>query len=225
MIEADPRIRSSGAQIALALDAHGAVTLDGEVANVAAKRLALDRAAHLPDVITVVDRLRVAPVRRFSDDQIRRQLLDLYVDEPEFSDYDLVSALQREHAKRRTTAKPHIELQAEDGIVTLRGAAKGLLHKRLAGVFAWWTPGTRDVLNLVDLPPSTVDTDDQIEEAVRLALHKDPLISTPADVSVRHAVVSLRGSVANAEERDAAEADAWYVFGVRDVVNSIELHG
>ena len=66
LIETEPRIRTVGSPIAVEVDADGKLTMEGEVANVAAKRLALGRAATLPDVITVVDKLRVAPARPFS---------------------------------------------------------------------------------------------------------------------------------------------------------------
>jgi len=37
------------------------------------------------------------------------------------------------------------------------------------------------------------------------------------------AVVALDGVVPTEAERDMAEHDAWYVFGVEDVVNRIEV--
>ena len=222
VMEADSRIRAAGPPISVALDGEGGVTLDGEVVSVAAKRLALDRAARLPDVLTVVDRLRVAPIRRFTDEQIRRRLLDLFVEDAAFSDYEFVSSPRRSAALRRSTSKPRIEFQVEDGVVKLTGRVSAPLHKRLAGVFAWWTPGTRDVLNLLEVEPAVPDGDEQIADAIRTVMDKDPLISIVPDVSVREAVASLSGTAANADEREAAEADAWYVFGVHDVVNSIQ---
>ena len=40
---------------------------------------------------------------------------------------------------------------------------------------------------------------------------------------VRRAVVRLTGLVKSEGMRETAEADAWYVFGVDDVINEIEV--
>ena len=45
------------------------------------------------------------------------------------------------------SGQPFVEFAVEDGIVTLDGEVPSLTHKRLAGVFAWWVPGSRDVIN------------------------------------------------------------------------------
>jgi len=223
VIEADPRIRCVGTPIALSVDPQGGVTLDGEVASVAAKRIALDRVARLADVLTVVDRLRVAPKRRFPDEQIRRRFLDLLVDELMFADYEFENSAKAPSRRSASLTKPRLEFGVDDGIVTLRGRAGDLLHKRLAGVLAWWAPGSRDVVNLLAVEPAARDDDGEIASAVRLVLDKDPLISDAFEVDVRDAVVTLNGVTADTEARDAAEADAWYVLGVRDVVNTIEV--
>jgi len=42
-------------------------------------------------------------------------------------------------------------------------------------------------------------------------------------VGVRHTIVQLKGLVRTESERNIAENDAWYVFGVDEVVNEIEV--
>jgi osmotically-inducible protein OsmY len=224
VLDADPRIRCVGTPIALSLDPQGAVTLDGEVASVAAKRLALDRAARHADGLTVVDHLRVAPTQRFSDAQIRRRFLDMLVDEPMFANYEFESSAKAPLRRSASWMTPRLEFGVDDGIVTLRGWAGDLLHKRLAGVLAWWAPGSCDVVNLLAVELAARDDDGEIASAVRLILDKDPLISDTFDVDARDAVVTLSGVTTETEARDAAEADAWYVLGVREVVNTIEVH-
>ena len=44
-------------------------------------------------------------------------------------------------------ASGNIDIEVQDGIVTLNGSIPGLTSKRLAGVMAWWVPGVRDVVN------------------------------------------------------------------------------
>lgn len=73
---------------------------------------------------------------------------------------------------------------------------------------------------------SMADPDDKhdgdIMNAVRLPLKKDPMVdSDQIRVSTRNAVVMLQGQVTTGSEREAAEFDAWYVFGVDEVVNHI----
>jgi osmotically-inducible protein OsmY len=110
----------------------------------------------------------------------------------------------------------------EAGVVTLNGQVPSLSHKRLAGVLAWWVPGSRDVINGLEVMPPEEDNDDEITDAVRLALEKDPFVNA-AQVRVRtkHAIVTLEGLVAHDTEKHMAECDAWYVFGVDKVINTL----
>lgn len=101
----------------------------------------------------------------------------------------------------------------------------GLDDKRLAGVLAWWVPGSRDVINGIAVEPPEDDSDDAILEAVRLVLEKDPFVNaSQIRAGVRGSVVTLLGVVPSEAEREMAEFDAWYVFGVDKVDNRIEVH-
>lgn len=90
----------------------------------------------------------------------------------------------------------------------------------LAGMLAWSVPGTHDVINGIEVVPIQEDSDDEIAEAVRLVLEKDPLIdANRICVTVRNAVIVLEGLVVDRAESEMAEMDAWYAFGVDRVVN------
>jgi osmotically-inducible protein OsmY len=228
--DADPRVRAAGRDIELGLDRDGSVTLAGEVATLAAKRVALERACAIPDVFKVVDRLRVAPQRRFSDERIRRCLLDLLLDDAAFADYEIVAPAEAPSATRAAASfegeRPVLGFRVVDGVVVLEGRAVTPDHKQLAGVLAWWVPGVRDVRNdlVVDQPGADGDAD--IADGVRLALDRDPLVDASAVVvEARAGVVRLTGTLATADARAAAESDAWYVLGVRDVVNEVSVVG
>jgi osmotically-inducible protein OsmY len=67
---------------ALRVAPHGVVLLYGEVPDVAAKKLALERVGSLPEVTGIADRLRVAPVVRMSDDEIREHMRRGLLGEP-----------------------------------------------------------------------------------------------------------------------------------------------
>ncbi len=105
----------------------------------------------------------------------------------------------------------------------LNGRMGSLCHKRLAGVLAWWVPGSRDVVNGLEVVPPEEDSDDEVIDAVRLVLEKDPFIrADQIRVSCRDYRVTLEGLVPKPLEREMAEADAWYVFCVSDVINLLE---
>ena len=70
LLRGEPRIDLHRTPIALAFE-DGVMTVEGEVADVAAKKLALERIAAMPEVIGIVDRLHVKPAQRMGDGQIR----------------------------------------------------------------------------------------------------------------------------------------------------------
>jgi len=206
---------------------NGALVIEGEVGSVAAKKLALEHAAAVNGVRGIIDRLHVAPVERKQDGEILESLYRLLAEEP---------VLQRcvlrvwDKGRLETRRKPdderlgEIELKAEDGIVTLNGDIISLSHKRLVGVIAWWTPGCRDVINGLEVIPPQEDRDDEITDAVRLVLEKDPVVQADQiTVSTRNNIVTLRGLVPTHEQKRRAESDTWCVFAVDKVINNIAV--
>ncbi|HTY65639.1 MAG TPA: BON domain-containing protein [Alphaproteobacteria bacterium] len=211
--------------IALAF-ANGDLTMAGEVATIAVKKLALERAAAVRGVDHIVDRLRVAAATRMEDGQIRDLVRDALLQEPALSDCALREWVKGRPETVRSPSAPRgtIDIRVEDGVVTLDGDLPGLSRKRLAGVLAWWVPGSRDVVNGIGVTPPEDDSDDEIAEAVTLILEKDPLVdAAQIRVGVRRSVVTLAGVVRTDAEREMAEFDAWYVFGVDRVVNHVEV--
>ena len=87
-------------------------------------------------------------------------------------------------------------------------------------MLAWWVPGSRDVVNGLEIDPPEEDNDDEVIDAIRLVLGKDPFVNaSQIRVSCRDYTVTLEGLVTNETERRMAEADAWYVFRVNHVKN------
>jgi osmotically-inducible protein OsmY len=108
--------------------------------------------------------------------------------------------------------------------VLLDDHVTGVTQKRLAGVLAWWVPGSRDVINGMAVVPDQPDSDDEMAKAVRIVLKKDPFVNEERiRVSTRQSVVTLEGDVPSMPQKEMAEFDAWYVFGVDKVVNHIEV--
>ncbi|MBI3778501.1 MAG: BON domain-containing protein [Gammaproteobacteria bacterium] len=205
----------------------GALTLEGEVENIIAKKRAFEIASQVEGIQGVMDRLTVVPSERRGDGAIRDSLVQELLQEPVLS----LCTLRVQHkgameTLRESTETPDslIEVFVNEGIIHLNGVVPSLSHKRLAGVLAWWTPGCRDVINGMRVMPPEADNDDEIADALRLVLEKDPLIhADQIGIRVRNRIVTLTGLVGNKEEKKMAELDAWYLLGVNKVVNGIDI--
>jgi osmotically-inducible protein OsmY len=111
-----------------------------------------------------------------------------------------------------------------DGVVLLDDHVLTHTQKRMAGVLAWWVPGSRDVINGMAVEPEQEDSVEELEKAVRLALKKDPFVDADRiSVAAQGGVVTLTGDVPSAPQGEMAEFDAWYVFGVDNVINRLEV--
>jgi osmotically-inducible protein OsmY len=205
----------------------GVLSLDGEVEAIVAKKLALERAAAVPGVEGLVDRLRVAPSVPMRDEAIRAHVCDALYQEPAFATFALkLGDREGIHPVRPSTREPFgaIAVVVDGGVVTLDGEVPSLSHKRLAGVLAWWVPGVRDVINGLAVEPPQQDSDDEIIDAVRLVLEKDRFV--PADhirVHCHNRVVTLEGVVPSDSIGEMAEFDTWYIFGVDQVINRLAV--
>ncbi len=225
-LEHEPRIELHNHPLKISFEPDDSLILEGELPNIAAKKLALRHAAAVPGVLAIVDRLRVTPSRRMGDGEIRDHVRNAFAEEPVLDQCGIRTEQSgRWLVFRQARAKPpcSIDLAVEDGVVTLNGQVTSLSQKRFAGVLAWWVPGSCDVINGLEVVPVQEDSDDEITEAVKLVLEKDPLINASrVRIRTRDAAVTLEGLVANQSEKEMAEADAWYVIGVDRVDNRLE---
>jgi osmotically-inducible protein OsmY len=225
MFRSEPRIHAVGAPIRLSLSG-GDLIVEGTVDRIAGKKLALRAAAVASGAGRIVDRLHVAPATPMGDGEIRDHLRRTLIEEQVLADCAIREWLKGrlESARELPAATGAIEIRVQGGVVTLDGEVAGLGQKRLAGVLAWWVPGSRDVINGLGVEPPEPDTDDAITDAVRQALEKAPLVDASAvEVGTRSRIVTLIGSVPDDAQRRLAEADAWYVFGIDDVRNHLDV--
>lgn len=207
--------------------ADGTVTLEGEVADVAAKKLALELATSVHGVRAVVDRLRVAPGERRGDGAVRDSLARLLLEAPELKSCSFdMKTNERMAVLRRVDhdAAGEIEISVTDGVVLLEGHVISQSHLRFVGALAWWTPGRRDVVNALEVRPAYEDRDDEVAEVMRLVLEADPeldcdLIRTGCEGKV----VTLEGSVPSEQQKRRAELDAWSLFAIKGVVNRLQV--
>jgi osmotically-inducible protein OsmY len=112
---------------------------------------------------------------------------------------------------------PPIQVEVEDGIVTLRGVVRGVALRHAAGRLAAEVVGAESVRNeLLDDPT--------IERAVAQALATHPyarLIINPVLVKSYHGEVTLTGQVASQIQQMIAESVTRTVPGVSEVVNAL----
>jgi hypothetical protein len=134
-LEHEPRINLHRHPIHLRCE-DGILTVDGEVADIVAKKLALELAAAVPGVDGLVDRLRVAPPRPMGDGAVRDHVRDAFLQEHAFATFAVtIWDKGQVDIVRPASGTPFgvIELTVLDGVVTLDGAVPSLSHKRRAG--------------------------------------------------------------------------------------------
>lgn len=227
-LEREPSINLHRFPLHLELN-DGALTMDGEVEGITAKKKALEAAAAVRGVSGIVDRLRLVPTMQMQDGEIRDHVCTALLAENLLAS---CAAWARVKGKLEVVREGgqwmdgRIEVEVMDGVVILNGAVPSLSAKRLAGVLAWWVPGTRDVVNGIEVVPPEEDNDDEVVDAVRLVLEKNPLVNaSQIRVLCRDYSVTLEGIVKSEAQRRIAEADCWYVFRVDRVANHLLVEG
>ena len=224
-LEKDTRVNLHRFPIALSFDGDDLV-LAGAVQHIAAKKIALELTAGAAPSVGIVDRLRVMPAEPMGDREIRDRVVKVLLEEPALEHCLIHSRWpDRLESHRKTVPEPTgtIVIEINGGVVTLKGEVPSLSHKRLAGVLAWWVPGCCDVVNGLEEVPPEQDNDDELSDAVRLVLEKDPFVNaTKIRVTTKDWIVTLAGLVPNETMKHMAERDTWYVLGVKNVVNNVQ---
>jgi len=206
---------------------NGLITLAGELDNVAAKKLALEYAAALAGGIGIVDRLLVKPAVPLEDADLCELVFHSLYGESAFNDFALRSragGVDKAFRETPRAATGFIEVMVKGGVVTLDGEVESYAHKALAGVLAWWRRGTRNVVNNLAVEHAMDDADGEMTDAVRMILEKDRFVNgSQIRAYCRDFIAVLEGVVKNGTEKELAEADAWYLFGVSDVDNRLKV--
>lgn len=135
--------------------------------------------------------------------------------------------------KAKLTADPevnpfNIDVDTDDGVVTLRGRVEDPEAKTQAERLARDTSGVRSVRNQIRVGErvgsETPASDQGIAAAVSAALAADSdVAATNIDVDVQDGVVTLSGVVKSAAARQEAERIARNADGVRSVRNELQV--
>jgi len=225
-IEEQPRLTTECRSVSIELHPD-VLVLDGLVATIAAKRRLALLAAQNGGGLGVLDRVGVQTATQREDAEVAIDLIEALDHEPIFQNYrvlalpaDAMSLPDHMASIENST----IGVAVNAGTARLLGIVASLFHRRISEVLCWWIPGVTDVNNHLYVMPSETDSDQEISNAVRIALDKDPWLNAPnVKVSTHAREVNLAGTLADAAQRHRAECDAWYVRGVHEVVNNIEI--
>ncbi|MGZ8218666.1 BON domain-containing protein [Methylomagnum sp.] len=208
----------------------GTLVLEGTVADIAAKRIARHIAHSRSHEAPVLDRLRVAVPESEGAGKLRDEVVNLLQTEAAFNTSGLYlrdgDRLEAVREVRDEWGNHRVEIEAQDGTVILTGEVLSLTHRRMAEVLAWWAVGCESVENLLHVVPPEQETDDELADAIRMVMEKDPLVrADQLQIKAQHGQVTLAGTLLSNEERYLAVQDAWYVPGVQDVVDGILVAG
>jgi len=184
-------LRSEHVQVAVT---QGTATLSGSVGNLLAKQRAVSVTETIKGIRAVVDQIKVTPVAR-TDGQLKS---------------DVTTALQLDPATRAYA----VDVTANDGRVTLSGAADSWQLKELVGDVAKMVEGVKAVDNTMILRYGQPRSEEEIATEVRHRISDDAWLDADVlGVGVSGHTVYLSGVVSTVAQRSRAHLDAW-VAGV-----------
>jgi len=196
------------------------IRLEGAVSTIAAKRRALQVAVQAAGGEAVHDHLQLRPDAQVGDDHLTATLDQVLRGDRDFQGI----AIGRDEAPQSEPQGAWMVLSAHDGVVRLQGVVPSVNHRQLAEVMAWWIPGTTGVVNELQVDPPQEDDDGEILDALNLVLDRDPALQhDEIQLMVREGEVTMGGVAVSAEQRERAERNCWYLPGVRNVINKLDI--
>ena len=198
----DPRVLSYQPDVTVS---DGTVTLSGTVDTLEAKRAAEADTRNVVGVWRVKNLLKVRPPSLVSDADLEADLRSAFGSDPYLERWD-------------------IEVDASYGFVTLSGTVNTSFEKDRAERVAEGVPGVTAVLNRLDFDYRwTWKPDWEIEADIHDQLWWSPFVDADeVDVSVKHGVATLSGTVDTWAEWDAATENA-FEGGAKDVRNELAV--
>jgi len=119
-----------------------------------------------------------------------------------------------------------IDVNVDNGVVTLTGTTSNDGQKQAAQVASLKVSGIMDVENDILVRPERLHNDAEIAHAVRHALEWDVLVpDTQITSTVSDGWVKLEGKVNSFKERTEAARAVEFLAGVTGVINEIEVSG
>ena len=228
LLELEPRIDLARHPLSIDVTTDGEVALKGEVENISEKKLIINKARSVFGVKEISDQIFVRLDEMVEDGAVAEYLTEKLSDEPLLKNCSLTLGLNGQFRIVRKSLyriQGNILFSVSDGVISLDRFVNNFIQKQIAGVLAWWTPGTRHVRNLLNVVPPEVNySDDQLSDTVRMVLEKNPLLTLREfQVLSQNGAITLSGSVHTEAQKLLAENDAWYVEGVNMVKNHLSI--
>jgi osmotically-inducible protein OsmY len=145
-------------------------------------------------------------------------------EEPQLTDNEITDNIQNILKWNDDVNPVNIRVNVENGSVTLSGSVSRSREKSKVESIVNSAKGVVDVLNEIEVKPSAVRPDDQIEKDIKRAFERNPLIdSDNVFVEVKNGVVNLSGSVASEPIWNEIHEKALYTNGVVDVEDELTI--
>ena len=183
----------------------GTVSLAGYVPSYAEKRFA-GRAAQ-----------RVAGVRKFTDDLKVRIPSDITLSDQE------ITTRAAQSLAWDVSVPSQVKATAADGVVTLTGEADYRFEKAAAELNVARLQGVTGITNEIALKPTT-PTAPHFPADITKALDRFAFEGANMTVTAEGGKVLLKGTVANAHQRELAEHAAWSAPGVTQVDDRLSIN-
>ena len=123
----------------------------------------------------------------------------------------------------------YITVDVKNGVATLSGDTMDYIARDSAVAIANTMPGVKDVVNNINVLP-TSNFDDRIRVQATRAIYRDPVLSryasdpaAPIRIVVSNGKLSLYGTVSNTMDKNIAGIRAGQVFGVFSVQNNLDV--
>jgi len=146
---------------------------------------------------------------------------DKYVDR---SDEEIKEAITRAFKYDYRINERRLDINVENGRVTLRGEVYDLVSKMAAGEDARDIVGVWDVINRIKVRPVEIPDNKALADNVRVALNDYPFIEKyDLRVNVYNGKAYLYGNVSSRADKNKASEITSKVPGIVDVQNNIEV--
>jgi osmotically-inducible protein OsmY len=139
------------------------------------------------------------------------------------NDSTIETAIEKEYEVQPYVTPGNIQIDVENGIVTLFGETEHLIEKQKAAEIATMIRGVRGVVNLMEVEPVYVE-DKILKQKIDDIFYLDPVLeSYKINVQVDSGVVSLKGRVETWHEIQLASDLVKTIKGIRKVNNDLAL--
>jgi hyperosmotically inducible protein len=118
-----------------------------------------------------------------------------------------------------------IQIESNDGVVTLTGTVAEPSHRNLAEDTVAGLPGVKRVVDQLEIkrPAPKAESDDWISAKVKAALLFHRSVSAKTQVFCKDGIVTLEGAATSQAEKDLTTEYARDVAGVKDVINEMTV--